>query len=99
MDSATPVIGRRALQFYEAALSGDLETARRLQEEMARLTAVFGQFGTFPVAVKAALDLVGRPGGFPREPLLPLTAAQREGLRGALAALGVLPAVAHGARA
>jgi len=90
MDSATPVLGRKALQFYEAAIAGDLETARRLQDDMARLSAVFTRFGTFPVAVKAALDFVGRPGGFPREPLLPLTSAQHLELRAALTGLGIV---------
>jgi 4-hydroxy-tetrahydrodipicolinate synthase len=99
MDSATPVMGKRALQFYEAALAGDLDTARRLQDELAQLSAVFARFGTFPVAVKAALDFVGRPGGFPREPLLPLDAAQREGLRAELVALGIVSPSLQGARA
>jgi len=99
MDSCTPVLGARALQFYEAAISGQLITARRLQTEMAQLTAVLARFGTFPVAVKVALDLVGRPGGFPREPLLPLTASQRDELRSALADLGVLSRVTDSAHA
>ena len=98
MDSATPVLGRRALEFYEAAIGGDLDTARRLQDEMARLSEVFARFGTFPVAVKAALDFVGRPGGFPREPLLPLTPVQREQVRAAMAELGVVSDLLQGAR-
>ena len=41
----------------------------------------FFGLGTFPASVKAALDLLGRPGGPTREPIRPLDAAQREKLR------------------
>jgi dihydrodipicolinate synthase/N-acetylneuraminate lyase len=37
------------------------------------------------------MDLAGYRGGIPRRPLLPLTAGQREELRMALAAEGLLP--------
>jgi 4-hydroxy-2-oxoglutarate aldolase len=61
-----------------------------LQERVTRINkSISGQYGVS--GVKAAMDLAGYRGGIPRRPLLPLTAGQREELRMALAAEGLLP--------
>ena len=49
--------------------------------------------GTFPASVKAALDLLGRPGGRTRDPIRPLTAEQREKLRRAMESAGLIEPV------
>lgn len=90
VDSSTPVFGSRSPQFYRAARDGDLATARRIQTDMANILADFFGLGTFPAAIKAALDLLGRPGGRTREPIRPLDAAQREVLRNAMQRSGLL---------
>ncbi len=92
IDSATPVFGSRSADFYRAASTGDLETARHIQTEMAAMLGAFFGLGTFPSAVKAALDLLGRPGGPTRPPIRSLNAAQKETLRKALVRANVLPA-------
>lgn len=92
VDSTTPVVGRLSIDFYEACVSGDKDTARRLQTVLAGLN-FFGT-GTFPATVKAALDMLGRPGGYPREPLKPLTPAQRETIRALLVEAGLLDGAA-----
>jgi 4-hydroxy-tetrahydrodipicolinate synthase len=91
MDSATPVFGRRSVEFFNAAMKGDLETARRLQGELVRLNSGFFGIGTFPAAVKAALDMLGRPGGTTRPPIKPLNAEQRAKVRANLVRCGLLP--------
>lgn len=90
MDSSTPVLGRKSINFFNAAISGDLPTARRLQEEMAQLDAGFFGTGTFPAGVKVALDMLGRPGGWVREPLKQLNAEQKAKVRAALVNAGLL---------
>jgi len=92
IDSGTPVFGQKSLAFYKAATSGDLERARALQSDMERMLAVYFGLGTFPASIKAALDLLGRPGGPTRDPILPLDAAQRDKLRATMAAAGLLDA-------
>lgn len=92
IDSATPVLGRRSPAFYRAATSGDVETARRMQAEMAVLLGGFFGVGTFPAGVKAALDMLGRPGGRTRDPIRPLDRDQRDQIRTALVAAGLLEA-------
>ncbi|RDJ20103.1 dihydrodipicolinate synthase family protein [Bosea caraganae] len=90
MDSGTPVFGATSPQFYKAATTGDLATARRIQAEMANMLASFFGLGTFPASVKASLDLIGRPGGRTRDPIRPLTEAQREQLRAVMESSGFL---------
>ena len=90
IDSGTPVFGAKSLAFHKAATTGDLDTARRLQSDMEHmLTAYFG-LGTFPASIKAALDLLGRPGGPTRDPIRPLDPAQREVLRKTMVAAGLI---------
>lgn len=90
VDSSTPVFGARSPQLCRAALDGNVETARRLQDEMSALNAAFFGIGTFPAGVKAALDLLGRPGGRTRDPIRPLNPGEIEKLRIALERAGVL---------
>jgi 4-hydroxy-tetrahydrodipicolinate synthase len=91
IDSATPVLGKRSREFYDAVLSGDLTRARLMQGQMAILNAFLFGAGTFPAGVKAALDILGRPGGWPREPIKPLTGEQKETLRSVLREIQLLP--------
>jgi 4-hydroxy-tetrahydrodipicolinate synthase len=90
MDSTTPVLGRRSLEFYEAIVSGKLDRARVMQADLVQLNTAFFGIGTFPAGVKAALDMVGRPGGWTREPIKSLNEEQRARLRAALEGAGVL---------
>ncbi len=91
VDSSTPVFGSRSPQFYRAARDGDVETARRIQTDMSNILADFFGLGTFPAAIKAALDLLGRPGGRTRDPIRALNPAQREILRKSMERSGLLP--------
>jgi 4-hydroxy-tetrahydrodipicolinate synthase len=92
IDSGTPVFGAKSLAFYRAATEGDLETARTLQVDMERMLAAYFELGTFPASIKAALDLLGRPGGPTRDPIRPLDPAQRETLRKLMVASGLISA-------
>lgn len=91
VDSSTPVLGKRSIDFYNAAISGDLYTARPLQENMAKLNAGFFGVGTFPAGIKAALDMLGRPGGWPRDPIKPLNTERRKKIYEVLVEAGLNP--------
>ena len=79
---------------YRACAAGDLAAARPLQRRVARLLKVV-RFN-YPVAVKYSMELMGRPAGPARRPLLPLTAAERTWVEAELAAVGVLDGEPHG---
>jgi len=74
---------------YESYMRGELDRARQLQFKLLPLRLAFG-FGTFPVVVKEAMKLLGRPAGPPRSPVTPLSEENREKLRLILADLGLL---------
>ncbi len=92
VDSSTPVLGRRSIEFYEAAVSGDTAKSRPLQKAMSNLNTGFFGVGTFPAGIKVALDMLGRPGGWPRDPVKALDAKQREQIRRVLVSAGLLGA-------
>ncbi len=99
IDSSTPVLGKRSREFYDAVMSGDVVRGRQMQTEMAKLNRTLFGVGTFPAGVKAALELLGRPGGSPREPIQPLNPEQREQLRAVLEEIDLLPRASKAARA
>jgi 4-hydroxy-tetrahydrodipicolinate synthase len=69
--------------------TGDVPAARKLHEELSPLfNALF--VTSNPIPVKAALEMVGRPCGVPRLPLVPATAEERERVRTALEVAGLL---------
>lgn len=81
------------LELYHAARRGDLDRAQELQETGLKLTTLFTTGGcTLYSATKAAMEMLGLPGGVPRPPLEPTGPAAREHLRAGLVALGLLEA-------
>jgi dihydrodipicolinate synthase/N-acetylneuraminate lyase len=89
------VLGRVHPGFYEAVWDGDLTRAR----ELGALDKAFFDFSMGPdfaprfasaqAIMKTALNLQGLPGGYPRPPYLPLTAAETECVRAHLEELGI----------
>ena len=77
-------------QMVEAALSGDLDTARSLHYRLLPLLRA-NFIETNPIPVKTALHMMGRIDGNFRLPLVPPGRETRERLREALLAAGVDP--------
>jgi len=76
---------------YENFVRGDLDRARELQFKLLPLRLAFG-LGTFPVVVKEAMNLLGRPAGPARSPVSGLSEKDREKLKSLLGDIGLLPA-------
>lgn len=74
---------------YERFQAGDIEGAKRAQETLAPLRLAF-TWGTFPVVVKEALDLMGMEAGPARAPVGPMPVEQRERLKSVLREMNVL---------
>jgi 4-hydroxy-tetrahydrodipicolinate synthase len=69
--------------------TGDIAAARKIHEALSPLyNALF--VTSNPIPLKAALQMVGRPAGEPRLPLVPATAEERERVRRALEDAGLL---------
>jgi len=95
MMGAGAVLGRLQPEFFNALWRNDTSTAKR----MARLDRALmkewftpeltGRFGSAQAILKAALNVQGLPGGYPRAPILPLTENDTERVRETLGRLGV----------
>ncbi len=83
------VAPRLVADIYESFQAGDIQGARQAQERLAPLRRAFG-WGTFPVVIKEALDLMGLGAGPARRPVGPISPETRERLSEVLKDLGVL---------
>jgi 4-hydroxy-2-oxoglutarate aldolase len=89
---AVAVLAPAAAAGLEAAFRGGRASeAGRLQEELGTLhREIVARYGV--PGIKAALDLLGLPGGAPRPPLLPLGARERKAVAATLAGAGLIAA-------
>jgi 4-hydroxy-tetrahydrodipicolinate synthase len=80
-------------ELFQACQKGDLDGARRINDRLAPLVRVFyaPPFVDMHNRMKEALVLLGRiPAAHVRPPLTPVSAAEREAIRAALVASGLL---------
>ena len=86
------VVGRMAVELYETAAAGDIERARELHQKIVRVYDLF-KVGSGYVAIKESMNMLGKPGGYSRPPMIPFTDEQRAKLRKILEDVGVLMSV------
>jgi 4-hydroxy-tetrahydrodipicolinate synthase len=86
---ASHLVGPQIRQMIELIETGDIAAARKIHESLSPLyNALF--VTSNPIPLKAALELVGRPAGVPRLPLVPATTEERGRVRKALEDAGLL---------
>jgi 4-hydroxy-tetrahydrodipicolinate synthase len=83
------VVPHLAVEIYERFQVGDLAGAQQAQERLATLRHAFG-WGTFPVVVKEAANMIGLAAGPARGPVGPLSEDARDRLAQVLRDLGIL---------
>lgn len=83
-------MGRDGYRLYEAAVNRDHETAKPLQTKAKIMYDTLFGLGTWPAALKAGLNLLGKPAGVPRAPVHALNAEQVEQLRRRMQEVGLL---------
>jgi 4-hydroxy-tetrahydrodipicolinate synthase len=84
------IVPQDVIAMIGAFEAGDLAEARRWHYKLFPLSRDMLGLATNPIPIKAAMELLGQDTGELRMPLLSLTAAEREKLRGTLAAYGLL---------
>jgi 4-hydroxy-tetrahydrodipicolinate synthase len=89
----THVVGPQVKQLIGAFREGDVETARRINEELEPAFELL-KVQTNPIAIKAALNLLGHEVGGLRLPLVPANEGEIAQVRDCLERLGVLSAAA-----
>jgi 4-hydroxy-tetrahydrodipicolinate synthase len=85
----THVVGPQVAEQVRAALAGDLERARELDRQLEPSYELLG-VAPNPIAIKAALRLLGHPVGGHRLPLVEATSEEASRVRGCLERLGLL---------
>jgi len=81
-----PELSLEVLRLFDA---GQVQEAWKVQNRLTRFWLAMG-LGSFPAPVKAAMELIGLPAGAPRSPVASLGVEQRESLRQAMLAMGVI---------
>jgi len=86
------VMGKEAIDMYKHIKNGQLQRAKEIQYRCMALDKGMrgGRAGTFPAFVKYAMNLLGRPGGFPRKPVLPLTDEEKKHVQNVLKSINLL---------
>ena len=84
------VLGREGISLFELSASGDYDAARRVQMRTLALDRGLAGITSGPAVMKAAMNMLGRPGGYPRRPLLEASEAEKQGIRRVLDRLGLL---------
>ena len=80
MSVASHLAGPQIHELLELVETGDVVAGRKIHNELSALFSVLF-ITSNPIPVKAALELVGRPAGPPRLPLVPATQDERERIR------------------
>jgi 4-hydroxy-tetrahydrodipicolinate synthase len=91
------VLGREGISLFEVSAAGNFEAARRIQARTLSLDTRIGGLSSGPAVMKAAMNLLGRPGGYPRRPLLEASDEQKEAIRKVLDDLGLFSQVRNAA--
>jgi 4-hydroxy-tetrahydrodipicolinate synthase len=89
----THIVGPQVKELIRRFREGDAEAAKRLEEETAPAIEIL-RVVTNPIAIKAALNMLGREVGGLRLPLVDADDTERAAIRGCLERLGLLQPVA-----
>jgi 4-hydroxy-tetrahydrodipicolinate synthase len=85
------ILGEKAVSLYTCAASGQWAAAVKVEYIIDQLYSYFYNAGYCAyVVIKECMTLLGRPAGWPRQPLLPMDEADRAKLKDLLEALGIL---------
>jgi 4-hydroxy-2-oxoglutarate aldolase len=83
---------RACAELYDASTSGEHARARDLQHRIAPLSHTVTASLSVP-GLKAAMDIVGLAGTFPRAPLTPVSQADKEKIKAVIRKTGLFPEI------
>ena len=93
--TAAVLVPERVVELYELTTSGDLSSARRLQQDLQPLNRFLEYDPGYVAPAKEGLRLMGYEVGDARKPLPRLSTLELERLRTALDALGAIQVAAN----
>ncbi len=83
------VAPKLVVEIYESFIKGDIKRAREAQFKLLPLRTAFS-LGTFPVVVKEAMRMIGKPAGPAKSPVGSMSEENRKKLRTVLENLGLI---------
>ena len=83
------IMGREGFDLFRLADERKIDEARKVQMRTLKCSVKIGAIGSFPANLKAAMNMLGRPGGYCRKPVLELTKEETEQVRAVLDSLGL----------
>ena len=83
---------RACVELYEAAKAGDHSRARELQNRIAPLSQTVTAGLSVP-GLKAAMEILGLAGRFPRAPLSPVSSSDKEKIKAVIRKTGLFPEI------
>ena len=82
------LMGREAISLYALSKAGEIDKARAIQQRALSLVENLHRLGSEASVLKGAMNLIGRPGGHVRPPLLDLVGEDLEKVRAVLSTHG-----------
>lgn len=79
-----------AVELFESVQKGELKKAQDIYVKLLPIASAISTSTNFPAPVKAAIQLLGRPAGPPRSPIVPVKNDVKEKIREALVLSGLL---------
>lgn len=83
------IMGKKIVDMYNHTKDGKIKEAKKIQYEINLLRTIYG-LGTFPAAIKEAINLLGRRGGFPRRPASSLKEMEKRVIKQVLTKLNLI---------
>lgn len=90
VSSGPELYGKTAGRLIEIGRGGPTDEFRRLHFGLTKIYATLMGTGTWPAALKAALNLLGLPAGLPREPVFPLSPEDHRALASVMESLDLI---------
>ena len=84
------VMGREGFELFRLSDERKIEEARKVQFRTLKCSNRIGKIGSFPANLKAAMNMLGRPGGYCRAPVMELTNEELQRLEALLDELGLM---------
>lgn len=75
---------RMVVDLYQAVRQKEMARAQELYYQLLPIARIISTPQNFPATVKEAVTMLGRPAGLAREPILPVSAREKEAIRQAL---------------
>jgi len=75
---------KQLVEMYTCVQSGDLKKSREIYDKLLPIAKAIGDNNNIPATLKAAVEILGRPAGAARSPILPATQSERQKIKEAL---------------